>query len=256
VNLNEAKSVFQRYRHGTADVEDPQIAAALKLAKTTPELTDWLVAHCACQFALSQQFRRITAPAGLKEQIISEQAASQRRIATPWPAVRLALAAVIVLGGLLAIVCFPRRAAEDTLAIYQQQMAGRALRGYAMDFSTHDLASAREFFRREHAPADFMLPASLQQATPVGCAVENWQGTKVALLCFRTGKPLAPGATSDLWLFVADRMAVKQVPAGPRPTFAKINRLITATWIQGEKLYLLGAVDNDSARKYLAAGKS
>jgi hypothetical protein len=125
-----------------------------------------------------------------------------------------------------------------------------------MDFPTHDLASARGFFRREHAPADFILPVSLQQTTPVGCAVENWQGTKVALLCFRTGKPLAPGATSDLWLFVADRMAVKQIPAGPRPTFAKINRLITATWIQGEKLYLLGAVDNDSARKYLAAGKS
>lgn len=73
MNVNEAKSILLLYRHGTADTGDPQIAEALLLAKSTPELTGWLATNRARQFAISQQFRQITAPAGLKEQIVSEE---------------------------------------------------------------------------------------------------------------------------------------------------------------------------------------
>ena len=72
MNVNEAKSILLLYRPGTAETEDPQIAEALELASSTPELTGWLVAHCACQSAISQKLRQITVPAGLKEQIISD----------------------------------------------------------------------------------------------------------------------------------------------------------------------------------------
>ena len=64
------------------------------------------------------------------------------------------------------------------------------------------------------------------------------------MICFRTGKPLPPGEQSDLWLFVIDRAAVKDVPTDS-PRFSKISRLNTVAWTQGDKLYLLGSEENE-----------
>ena len=85
MNRNEAKTILLLYRPGTTDAGDPEIAGALALAKQDPELTRWLAEHCARQEAVRAGFRKITAPAGLKEQIISEQASSREDafLATP-----------------------------------------------------------------------------------------------------------------------------------------------------------------------------
>ena len=251
MNVNEAKTILLLYRPGTADAEDPQISGALALAKREPELARWLEEHCARQEALRAKFRQITAPAGLKEQIISEQAASEKMISTR-RTIQFAAAAAILLFAVLAVFRFLPQASDDTLAVYQNQMVGVALRGYAMDVQTNDAAAIRAYLVQNHAPADFVLPAPLQQAALVGCAVEDWQGVKVSMICFRTGKPLAPGVASDLWLFVVDRTSVKNAPAGAAPQFTKVNRLMTATWTQGGKTYLIGtAGDVLTLRQYL-----
>ena len=114
---------------------------------------------------------------------------------------------------------------------------------------TNDPAPIRAYLAQQRAPADFVLPAPLQHATLTGCAVENWQGAKVTMLCFRTGKPLPPGATCDLWLFVVDRAAVKNAPVGAAPQLAKVNWLITASWTEGDKLYFLGTEGEAAAIK-------
>jgi hypothetical protein len=80
VNHDEAKNILLLYRHGMTDADDPQIAEALALAQRDRELTRWLEEHCARQFLLREKFRQISAPAGLKEQIISEQAAQGKMI--------------------------------------------------------------------------------------------------------------------------------------------------------------------------------
>jgi hypothetical protein len=131
-------------------------------------------------------------------------------------------------------------------------MAGIALRGYNMDLATNDPAQIRAYLVQNHAPADYVLPASLQKVEVAGCAIESWQGGRVAMICYRTGKPLAPGVQSDLWLFVVDRASVKGAPAGELPQFKKVNQLTTATWTQDGKLYLLGAAGDESLlRKFL-----
>ena len=217
MNRDEAKNILLLYRPGLADTDDPQIAA----------------------------------PAGLKEQIISEQAAQERMQATRRQ-FRLALAAVVLVTGLLAVYWFPRHTPEDTLAVYQNQMASAALRGYAMDLLTNDATAIRAYLVQNRAPADFTLTDSLGKTALAGCAIEDWQGKKVSMICFRTGRPLPPGVASDLWLFVADRAAVKNLPAGAGPQLARVNRLITATWTQGDKVYLLGMEGDEQAiRQYL-----
>jgi hypothetical protein len=251
VNRDEAKIILLPYRHGTADADDSHIAEALALAERDQELKDWLVKHCARQFVLRENFRKISAPAGLKEQIISEQGVQEKVIF--WQP-KFAMAAVAALVLLVALVpfWFSPRGHDNTLAIYQNQMAGYALRGYAMDVTTNDPLQIRSYLAQNHAPADFVLPAALKQANLVGCAVEGWQDVRVSMICFHTGRPLAPGEQSDLWLFVVDRASVRGAPAGNSPQFSKVNRLITATWTQGDKLYLLGTEgDERTIRQYL-----
>ncbi len=253
MNCEEAKDVLLIYRHHTEDELDPQVIAALALAKQEVELARWLEMHCARQYVLREKFRQIPVPEGLKEQIISEHASSLRQ--TPRER-RLAIEAIAVVFVVLALAfgwfSFHRHPAENTLAVFQNQMVGFALRGYAMDLLTEDDGKIRAYLKERQSPADYVLPAPLQQVALSGCAVEGWLDSKVSLICFQTGKPLAAGAQSDLWLFVADEKLVKNAPAETVTQIAKVNRLITATWVSGGKIYFL-STDGEVAdiKKYL-----
>jgi len=251
VNRDEAKTILLLYRPGTADADDPQIAGALGLARQDPELTRWLVEHCARQEALRAGFRQITAPAGLKEQIISEQAAQEKVIFWRQRAV-LAAAAVVAALVVLAPLWFQHRENEETFAIYRSRMAGVALRSYTMDLATNNPAQVRAYLAQNHAPADYVLPAPLEKTAVTGCAIEGWQGAKVSMICFRTGKPLPPGQQSDLWLFVIDRSTVKNAPPMGSRQFVQVNKLMTVTWTQEDTLYVLGMEgDEQTLQQYL-----
>ena len=245
MNINEAKTILLLHRPGLAEADDPQMAAALELAKKDAELARWFGEHCARQEVLRGRFRQIAVPAGLKEQIISEQASRERII--HWRP-RLALAAAaIVLVFLSAFFWWPHHPADDTLAIYQDQMARIALRGYYMDLTTNDPVPIRDHFVENQAPADYVLPAGLAKAPIVGCAVQGWQTAKVSMICFHSGRPQPPGQAPDLWLFVVDRAAIPDAPEpGPARIFT-INRLTAAVWTQGDKVYLLGLAGDDPA---------
>ena len=252
MNRDEAKTILLLYRPGTADADDPEIAAALALAKQDPELTCWLVEHCARQEAVRAGFRKITAPAGLKEQIISEQAAHEKRLFWRRRAV-LTVAAVAVALAVLTPLWFQHHGKEDdTCAAYRRQMASVALRGYSMDLATNNPASVRAYLAQKDAPADYVLPAPLEKTAMTGCAIEAWQGAKVSMICFRTGKPLPPGEQSDLWLFVIDRSRVKDAPLAGSRQMVQVNRLRMVAWTEGNKLYVLGMQgDEQTLRQYL-----
>jgi hypothetical protein len=251
VNRDQAKIILLLYRPGTTDATDPEIAEALALANQDPELTHWLVEQCAWQEAARTGFRKITPPPGLKEQIISEQAAKEK---TSFRRQRVVLAAMVVVA--VTVVLTPlwlqHRRSDDTYAIYRNRMAGVALRGYGMDLTTNNPASVRAYLAQNHAPADYILPARLEKTALVGCAIEDWQGAKVSMICFHTGKPLPPGQQSDLWLFVIDRSRVKDAPPVDLRQFVQVSRLRMVTWTEGDKLYVLGMEgDEQTLRQYL-----
>jgi hypothetical protein len=252
MNRDDAKNILLLYRPGTADVADPQIIEALALAQRDKELACWFGEHCARQEVLRAKFRQIPVPAGLKEQIISEQAAQEKTIVWQRNIVLTAVAAAVVALLILTTLWLRPQGGDNTLAIYRNRMVGAALRGYAMDLATDNPAQIRAYLRQSHAPADYVLPAPLEKVAVTGCAIQSWQGVKVSMICFRTGKPLAPGEQSDLWLFVIDRALVKNAPPAGPPHLAKVNQLITAVWAQGDKLYLLGTEgDEQTIRRLL-----
>lgn len=255
MNRDEIKQILLLYRPGTSDAGDPEVAEALALARQNPELSQWLEEHQARQDVLQKKFRQFPIPADLKEQIISEQAArakaaSRREKMMGVAAVTIIIVALISVGIFLLPPAKPKPA-PNTLAGYQGQMVDAALSGYNMHLSTN-ADQIQSFLAKNQAPSDYVLPAGLQKTALIGCAIQDWQGSRASMICFRTGKPLPPGQQSDLWLLVIDQSAVNGASAVNAPQFAPVNGLITATWTQDGKLYFLATQgDQQTIQKFL-----
>lgn len=254
---SQAKEILIIYRPDTADATDPEVAEALAVVQADPELQRWFDEYCALQNALRGKFRQIAPPVALREQIISEYAARTRAASRRQRVLVLASVAAIFLS-LAALTAFywPRnpsapRLIPNTLANYQNQMMNVATADYYMTAMTN-LAQIQSWLAQYQAPSDYVLPAGLKKAAVTGCTIETWRDTKASMICFRAGKTLPPGQAGDLWLFVIDQTAVNGAPVTAAPQFANVDGLITATWTQDGKLYLLGTKGDEQAiQKYL-----
>ena len=252
MNRDDAKNILLLYRSGTADAADPQIAEALALVKQDAELARWFGEHCARQEVLrakvpansgarrtqgTNHFRTCGAGKNHCLAAISRPygrggnhrdragsgnhlAATAGNLTTPWPFTRIGW-----WGLRYAVTPWISRRTTP--------------------------AQIRAYFAQNHAPADYVLPAPLEKVALTGCAIQSWQGEKVSMICFRTGKPLPPGQPGDLWLFIVDRASVKNAPSAGPPQLAKVNQLVTATWAQGDKLYLLGTAGDEQTIRQL-----
>ena len=254
MNKEEAKQILLLFRPGTTDAEDPETAVALALAKTDLELSRWFEEHCARQNALREKFRQIPVLAGLKEQIISEEAAKAKAASRREKIVGVAAVAAIVMALMMMGFFFmpphrPNPSDYSTLADYKTQMAFHALSYYGMDLTTNDASQIQAYLAKKQAPADYVLPAGLQKVAMTGCAIQSWQDSKASMICFCTGKLPPGGQHSDLWLFVIDRTAVKDISTITSPQFDKVNGLMTVAWTQGNNLYLLGAQSDEATLK-------
>jgi hypothetical protein len=130
-------------------------------------------------------------------------------------------------------------------------MVRNVARHYGMPFETNDTAQIRAYLAQNQAPADYVLPKTLAQTSQVGCGTLSWQGKPVAMVCFRTGKPLPPGAKSDLFLFVIEQKDVIAPPQLDVPVFAKVNVLATVSWAEGGKIYVLATADESDLKRHL-----
>jgi hypothetical protein len=252
----QAKQILIIYRPDSADANDAEIAEALALVKSDPELQHWFDDHCARQRTFRDKFRQIAPPAVLREQIISEYAARSKAASRRQKVMALASVAAIVLSfALLAWFYLPHNHSApelpNTLANYQSQMIDATQNGYYMTAMTN-LDQVHSWLAQNQAPADYVLPTGLKNAAVTGCTVEPWGDAKASMICFRQGKTLPAGQPGDLWLLVVDQTAVKDAPTDESPQVATINGLATATWARNGKLYFLAARGDERAiQKYL-----
>jgi hypothetical protein len=244
VNSQEAKEILLCYRPGTADENEPEVAAALDVAKHDPALALWLNEHCARQEALRAKFRQIEVPEGLKEQILSERRVSQM----PASRRKVALLAVSALG--LVLLClsllpFLSKPQHNEFARFRGRMSGLVLRQYPkMDMETNDLHAIQDYLASK-GQGDYVLPPPLAKTTPTGCALVNWNQKPVTMMCFASGKARNP-AQPDLFLFIISSSALADAPLNTPQTavLGRFSRLTTASWSSGGKTYLLAGLGN------------
>lgn len=250
MNSQQAKEILLLYRPGVADPHDPEFATALELTRTDTELGQWFEQHCASQVLLRQRFHEIPIPEGLKEQILSER----RARTTPLPRRRVmvwaAVAILFLLLGLGGLYLSPTPA--DPFNQFRNRMARIVLREYPrMDLETRDLNQIRSFLAQKQGRGDYELPAGLQLASGTGCAILNWQGKPVSMICFDSGQKADRSQTSDLFLFVIDRNALPKPPPNS-PQFVQLNKLATFSWTTGDNTYVLAGIGDEAfVRRYL-----
>ena len=237
----QAKEILTLYRPGTADAHDSAFAEAVELARKERELESWFEIHCANHEMIRNRFKQIAVPAGLKEQIVAERKFKPGIVALPrprWPQPAFAVAAMIVF--LFSLLWFSSQSrAKNNYSQYRSRMVSTALRAYGMDLETNDLNQIRGFLARKNAPSHYALPDGLGKLESTGCVVLRWHNKPVSMICFRTGRPLPPGEKSDLFLFVTDRVSFSNVLPVASPALKRVNKLVTASWVEGDKFYLL-----------------
>jgi hypothetical protein len=252
VTTQQAKQTLLAFRPWAKDSQDLEVVEALALCRQDAELAQWFENHCAVQNAIHARFNQVAVPEGLKEQILSE---SKVRILVWWRrpaalAVAAALAFFIAISSLW--LTLPRSSEKDvSFAAYRSRMIRTAVRAYGMDLETNDVAQIRAYLAQHQAHADYALPRKLDPNSSVGCGVLSWQGRPVTMVCFRTGKPLAPGAKSDLFLFVIDQKDLANPPPLNTPAFATVSTLVTASWSEDGKVYMLAASEESDLRQRL-----
>lgn len=249
---NEAKEVLRLYRPGTADNADPTFTEALALCERDAELKSWLEEHCALYLAMREKFKQIAVPEGLKEQIVAERKVHTSSVPL-WQKSVLLVGAVAVIALLFWRISDTWQPSErHDFQTYSGYIVGFAVRSYGrMDINTNNLKVIQETLAQSDSIADYELPANLQKnAKAAGCLATTWQGKKVSMICFQTGRPLKPGLPSDLWLFITDRSSASRSPNSTTPEFKDGPEpgVVTASWTIGNRTYLL-ATQGD--RKFL-----
>ena len=240
---SQAKEILALYRPGTADAEDPQVVAAVGLARQDPELARWFERHCAFQNAMLSKFRQIEVPVHLKAALLAQQKIIRPPIWWQRPVWLSAAAAVVLFLGVAAIWLKP--ANPDRFANFQARMVSTALREYRMDLVTNDMRQLRQFIAGQGAPSEYQLTKGLEKLQLTGGGCLQWRSHPVAMVCFNRGDD------QMLFLFVMNRSALKDPPA-ETPQVSKITQLQTVSWSQGEYAYVLaGPQEPQFLRKYL-----
>lgn len=242
MTLEHARQILMLHRPGVDDASDPELEEALNLLRENPDLRAWFEEHRAFQQAMRRKLQEIEAPQDLKARIEAAQKILRPRF--PWRgAARVAAAAAVILLGLtLAGVFTPP--VPDGFADYRSRMVRMALREYRMDILTNDLDQVRRFLATNGAPANFSLPAGLGRLSLTGGGLVRWRGHPVSMVCFDRGD------REMLFLFVLDRAAVPDAPP-PVPEVAKVNKLLTASWSQDNRTYVLaGPQEAEFLKKY------
>ncbi len=242
MTTTQAKDILLLYRPGTADAEDPQVVAAIALARRDPELARWFEQHCAFQNALRTKLRQIEVPAHLKAALLAQQNIVRPPIWWQRPA-WLSAAAVVLFLGVAAIWLKP--ANPNRFANFQARMVSTAVREYRMDLVTNDMRQLRQFIAGRGAPSGYQLTKGLEKLQLTGGGCLQWRSHPVAMVCFNRGDD------QMLFLFVMKRSALKDPPS-ETPEVSKVTELQTVSWTQGEYTYVLaGPEEPQFLRKYL-----
>lgn len=237
----EARELLAIHRPGIPEDVDERMAEALKLAQHDPELARWHNIHCRFHLAMQAKLSQIPVPEDLKSIILSGKAARRRRIIDLRPfLLPLAAAAVFLLLGVM-VWSFRVRPHGDLFGDSRERIVREAQRGYALSLKSTNLTQIHSFLVATNFP-DYNLTKPLADLPALGCAMVDFRGHKVSMVCLAKGK-------EQIWLFVMNRAELLQTPDPGKTEFMPIYRVMTASWTQGDRVYILAGPGQEADLK-------
>lgn len=240
MNIEEAKIILAACPPNGADVNDPRRAEAFVLVSSDAELRAWYEAEQATDAIIAAKLKTAPLPPDLLANIRAGVAARQAGRPRFRP-VTLALAASIVLLGLIAGLLLNRPASTEpgTFAAFRADMVTFLHEMPKLDIAADRAVEMRQWLNRQPSLASVQLPQGLEKFPGIGCRTVEWQGRKLALVCF-----MVEGRV--MHVFVMPRATFPELPAANAPQFAKVGEQNTASWASGDSLYVIFTQSDES----------
>ncbi len=248
MNNQEARLILQAYRPGGQDASDPLVAEALEQARRDPELQKWLATEQGIDLRIQNKLRKaIVPPPELKANLLALQKISRRESHWSRPMWLAAAATVMLLVGLATAWFHIQNIHEAQLDSFRKAMVSYSMREHGhIVYEASDPMKIQQWLQGRGLKTELDLPAGLQGKPAEGCRVVDWNGQKVALICF----VLADGNHVDV--FVMDHFDFPGLSASSTPRFAQAGALMTVTWTKNNQVYLLtGGGDKSLLQKLL-----
>ncbi|MDA7916242.1 DUF3379 domain-containing protein [Verrucomicrobia bacterium] len=234
MDKNEAKLILGSLRPGGQDDEDPQAKEALLVAAADPDLSAWLAKERELDSLIAGKLNDVPVPEGLRDTILAGGASNMVR---PRFQVHemLAWAAVLVLLITLGVTQL-RQKDQSEFASYHVDMVDMLNGVKKLDMQSQNVGEIKTWLTSGQGPGEFDMPGRLEQLSGLGCKVINWNGEKVALICFKDPSNVIH---DTVHLIVMHKSALSIAPPEDAPVFASLNNVVTASWSAGEHSYIL-----------------
>ncbi len=241
----KARFVLQSIRPAGADAEELEFAEALDAARTDPELGPRFAAEQALDRVIASKLAHIPIPDGLCDSILARAEVS-RSVGRRRFVQRLALAASVTLLATVAAVWWSNARRAVSFASYRQEMVGRLDGRIQLSFISQQADELQQWLAQTRGVTGLEIPAGLKHMPPIGCRTWTWNDRPAGLICF-----LVDGRQA-VHLLVISRAAVPNPPGHEEPQFLHVGNWETASWTQGENVYVLaGNLDRAALEKLL-----
>lgn len=245
----EVKLILGAYRPNGTDREDVEMAEALENARHDPELNRWFENELAFDTAITSKLQDVSAPHGLREQILAGQRFTRHRSSAMQNWAPLAIAASIAFafaaGWWTGTEKGERNTYTNGFTEFRSDMVQTLESGIELDARSSDLMQLIDHTRLKSAPSPQSLSIS-SSASPMGCKVIEWKGRKVSLFCFKDNQG------QIIHLFVNEIE-----PQGTPTSFsderivARVQELPTLKWSTDDHQFLLvGQTPETDLSKY------
>jgi hypothetical protein len=239
----EAKFILSAYRPASQDAADPRFSEALEQTQRDPILRRWFEESIVFDAAVTEKFSNIEVPNDLRESILVGA-----RVSRPAPAAPLkwAIAACIVLFAIAGALVVQQNTKlhlagwqEEGLRTISALVAGQS----KFDAESHVGADLIRWLKTNGGLTSEKLPKNFERLESLGCKTFPWKGTPVSVICFMR-------LDGGLIHLVAARASFDQ--AEGEPQFLQRGEWATATWREGEMIYMLALEGSpDQLRSYL-----
>ena len=237
MDSRQAKEILAAYRPGVDDPTQPPFAEALAQKESDANLARWFERQSALDEIIRDELQQMPVPRDLRQSILAEQQTARPVFwRSNWFAPVLAAASLAIAALGLWLVSQHGNSFDS----YRQKMVDYVAHGYEVEVKVGTFEELQNAFARLGWPADYVVPVRMASLKVEGGCAEKWRNTKVSLLCLETSEE------KDVWLFVTRQTEVPGAPTGTAPQISHRGELTTASWSQGENLYLL-AVEGDES---------
>jgi hypothetical protein len=252
MNAEEARLILQCRRPCGRDDHDAAIREALDYAASDPAFMESVQQEAALDAAICNCVRNIEPPPDLKQKILVGLKVTRVRRWWQRPG-WLGVAACVAVAAPLTVRFWPENTPAPT-PVFASIFTLPDFRGATMQKlnagpdvkSMASMDDVRTYLAMNscHCSA---VPENLCTCPggPVGCAVFEWNGQNVTLICFDAGK------IGEVHLFTVDASALKDRPGGP--IYEVTNGWRTCSWISGDRLLLLAGSEKAATHADLEA---